>query len=427
MRALELLGAGVVLSWLALPLLAWAARPRIDQHPAGAYRRILAALVLSALCLALPWLRTLLPSSTHPLTPLALSVQVLATPVGGQQYGAMHGFAASPFGLLAAVWGVACAVAGLRWGVARLRLAHLLARAAPASEQQRQVLTALAKSMGARTPRLLVSSVAHAPFSAGVLVPSIVLPVALAEDLPAYRLELILRHELSHLRRRDPFTHGVARACATLLTPHPSVSALMRELTVAREAAVDSEVAASDRHAYATLLVELASLQRFGRDPAHVSMDDTALARRIAMLTRSNTKQRRTSTSPLWLAAAAIMCLGLFAPRLFADVPAMHARSLAPHDPLLEHEAEIDECYELALQENAELSVSTLAHFEVDAQTFRVSSADVPTPASSTFQSCVEAKAMTWSFPPPPDMPPPPDDMPEDAKPMVVVHIERQR
>ena len=160
MATLDLLGAGILLSWLALPLLAWAARPLTEQHPAGAYRRILAALVLSAVCLALPWLRTQLPSSTHPLTPLALSVQVLATPVGGQEFGAMRGFAASPFDLLAVLWGIACAVACVRWGVARLRLSLLLARAMPASTEQRQALAALAQSMGVRTPRLLVSDAA---------------------------------------------------------------------------------------------------------------------------------------------------------------------------------------------------------------------------------------------------------------------------
>src|SRR5689334_19778513 len=101
MRSLELLGVGVVLAWLALPLLARAARPLTERHPAGAYRRILAALVLSAVCLAVPWLRAQLPSSTSPLTPLALSVQVLAMPVGGQEWGAPRGFAVSPFGLLA--------------------------------------------------------------------------------------------------------------------------------------------------------------------------------------------------------------------------------------------------------------------------------------------------------------------------------------
>src|SRR6188768_3332721 len=140
MRPLDLLGTGIVLSWLALPLLARAARPMTEQHPAGAYRRILAALLLSAVCLALPWLRTQLPSSTSPLTPLALTVQVLATPVGGQQFGAMRGFAASPFDLLAIIWGIACTLSWVRWGVARLRLTLLLARAVPASTEQQQVL-----------------------------------------------------------------------------------------------------------------------------------------------------------------------------------------------------------------------------------------------------------------------------------------------
>jgi hypothetical protein len=425
MHTLDLLGAGIVLSWLALPLLARAARPLTEQHPAGAYRRILAALVLSAVCLALPWLRSQLPSSVAPLTPLALSVQVMATPVGGQQFGAMRGFAASPFDLLAVVWGSACALACVRWGVARLRLALLLARARPASNEQRQALAALAHSMGVSTPRLLVSDAAQAPFSVGTVAPSIVLPLSLAEDLPPYRLELILRHELTHLRRQDPLTFGLARACATLFAFHPSIAALMRELTIAREAAVDSEIAVSDRHAYASLLVELASLSRFGQDPAHVSMDDTALARRIAMLTQCHSEKRRTSASPLWLAAAAVAGLSLFAPRVFAD-GAPFQRPIGAHDPMAQHEGEIDECYELAKKENADLVISTRAVFEVDPRTFEVISADVPTPASPTFQSCVESKAMTWSFPPPPDMPPPPRDMPKDAKAMVAVHIERQ-
>jgi hypothetical protein len=425
-RPLDLLGAGIVLAWLALPLLAWAARPMTEQHPAGAYRRILAALVLSAVCLALPWLRSQLPSSTHPLTPLALSVQVLATPVGGQQFGAMRGFAASPFHLLAVLWGCACAVASVRWGVARLRLTLLLARAVPAAPEQQQALTALAQSMGVSRPRLLVSGSAQAPFSVGVVTPSIVLPLSLAEDLPAYRLELILRHELTHLRRRDPLTHGLARACTTLFALHPRITALMRELTVAREAAVDSEIATSDRHAYASLLVELASLARFGQDPAHVSMDDTALARRIAMLTQCHSeKRRRTSASPLWLTAAAVAGLSLFAPRVFAD-GAPFQRPLGAHDPMAEHEGEIDECYALAREEDADLVINTRARFEVDPRTFKVISANVPTPASPTFQACVEDKAMTWSFPPPPDMPPPPRELPPGAKAMVAVHIERE-
>jgi hypothetical protein len=200
----------------------------------------------------------------------------------------------------------------------------------------------------------------------------------------------------------------------------------MRELVIAREAAVDAEIAAKDRHAYAGLLLQMASRARFGQDPAHVSMDDTALARRIAMLTTQLPNQARHTSSRLLVAAAAIVGLGLLAPRVFAEPSQHHAVPLGVDDPMAPHEAEIDACYELARAENEDLVISTRAHFDVDPRTFRVTSADVPTPDSPTFQSCLEEKALTWSFPPPPGMPHPPKDMPKDAKLMVVVHIERE-
>jgi hypothetical protein len=199
----------------------------------------------------------------------------------------------------------------------------------------------------------------------------------------------------------------------------------MRELTIAREAAVDAEVAANDRHAYATLLLQLASRLRFGQDPAHVSMDDTALARRIAMLTQEKPKLR-PSFAPLVLAAAAIASLGLLAPRVFAEPSRFHAGAAAAGDPMAPHEAEIDQCYELARAENPDLVIDARGRFEVDPRTFRVTSADVPTPNSATFQSCVEERAMAWSFPPPPGRPHPPKDMPKNAKLMVAVHIHRE-
>jgi hypothetical protein len=70
--------------------------------------------------------------------------------------------------------------------------------------------------------------------------------------------------------------------------------------------------------------------------------------------------------------------------------------------------------------------INTRARFEVDPSTFHVTSADVPTPQSSTFQNCLEEKAMTWRFPPPPGLPPPPADLPEGARAMVAVQLERE-
>jgi beta-lactamase regulating signal transducer with metallopeptidase domain len=423
--SLELLGTGVIVAWLALPVLARAARPRIEQDPVTAYRRMFAALALSAACLTLPWLREQLPRLTDSLTPVTLSVQVLATPVGGQQFGAMRGYAVSPFDLLGLLWVVACGTAATRWAVARLRLTRLLRCARSAPEELQAALARLARARGIEVPRLLLSHEALAPFSLGTWRPTVLLPVRLAEELPPEHLALVLQHELAHLVRRDPLTHALARLCTTLFAFHPSVPGLMRELTLAREAAVDAEVAREDRHAYASLLLQLASHLRFGGDPAHVSMDDTALARRIALLTSRTSTSPGPSATPLLLAAAGIGALGMFAPHVFAEPARFHtAHALA--DPMALHEAEVDQCYELARAEDPELVVSTRARFEVDPTTFHVTAADVPTPQSPVFQRCVEGKAMTWSFPPPPFAPPPPKDVPAGAKAMVAVQVERE-
>jgi Zn-dependent protease with chaperone function len=423
--SLELLGTGIIVAWLALPVLARAARPRAVHEPAAAYRSLFTALALAASCLALPWLRAQLPRFTDSLTPVTLSVQVLATPVPGPEPGAFRGYAMSPFDLLALAWAVACLTAAVRWTVARLRLSGLLARSVPAPEPVQRALARLARTQSGKVPRLLLSHEAIAPFSVGTLAPTVVLPACLVDELSADSIELVLQHELTHLRRRDPLTHALARLCATLFAFHPTVPGLMRELIIAREAAVDAEVAGNDRYAYATLLLQLASRLRFGQDPAHVSMDDTALARRIAMLTQQRPHQR-PSSARLLVAAAAIAGFGLLAPRVFAEPSRFGTLAAPADDPMAPHEAEIDQCYELARAESADLVIDTRARFDVDPRTFRVTSADVPTPDSPTFQSCVEERALTWSFPPPPGRPHPPKDMPKDARLMVAVHIHRE-
>ena len=148
----------------------------------------------------------------------------------------------------------------------------------------------------------------------------------------------------------------------------------------------------------------------------------------------TTTPTRTPSLSVLLLAAASIATVSLLAPRVFADDSALPPplrglqshRLGSEHDPMAAYQGEIDECYQLARAKDENLIVHTLAEFEVDPKTYVVSSARVPTPASPVFQSCVEQRALGWSFPPPADMPPPPADLPKHVKLLVAVYIDRQ-
>jgi beta-lactamase regulating signal transducer with metallopeptidase domain len=445
MHVLELLGYGAVLSWLALPILVKMAALRAENDPARAHRRLLLALLLSSVCVALPWLRSCLPRVAESLTPVKLSVRVLATTL--ETHALPRGAVSlSPFALLGGAWALAWLVALLRRVAGFARLRFLLSRARDATASLRQLTADLASELGTATPRVLMSEQASVPFSAGVLTPVIVLPGALGGALPESSLRLVLEHELVHLRRRDPLSHGLTLACGTLFGFHPTASWLLRELLVMREAAVDAQVAKRDLHAYADLLVQMASWVRFGRDFTHVSMDDTALSRRIALLTRPVGKSSGASLRPLLLSSVGIAAVSLLAPSVLADpipilpgpMPGLSLRTgfavgqgldfPGTFDPLAPYQPEIDACYERARADQANLVIDAHATFEVGGNDFRVASAHVPTPQSRAFQSCIEERAVGhWTFPPPPGAPPPP--LPfgsEENAAMVSVPIHRE-
>jgi len=70
--------------------------------------------------------------------------------------------------------------------------------------------------------------------------------------------------------------------------------------------------------------------------------------------------------------------------------------------------------------------IDTLARLELSPHDdFRVVAADIPTPNSPAFENCLEEKAMTWRFPPPPDAPRPPKVIPKHAKAVFQAHIHR--
>ena len=71
--------------------------------------------------------------------------------------------------------------------------------------------------------RVLESSRVHVPLVAGWLRPALLIPGSLLTGLTPYQLELIIVHELAHIRRHDYLVNVCQAVAETLLFYHPAV------------------------------------------------------------------------------------------------------------------------------------------------------------------------------------------------------------
>ena len=144
--------------------------------------------------------------------------------------------------------------------IAAHRRAVACARALPtAPDHIVAIATAIARSMTLRhTPRIVVEHTGHTPHVIGLRAPIIVLPASLIDRTAA--LTSVLRHEIAHVRRRDPWMATIATAAQHLFFFWPVVAMSARAWATAREAACDAWVfvdgADISPAAYARLLLE---------------------------------------------------------------------------------------------------------------------------------------------------------------------------
>ena len=134
---------------------------------------------------------------------------------------------------------------------------------------------------------LLESAWVEVPAVVGWLAPVILLPAGLAAGIAPEQLEMLLIHELAHVRRHDFLANLVQTAIETLLFYHPAVWWVSRTIRSEREACCDDVVvtATGDRLLYARALALIEQLRaespatRFARLP--VAADGGNLLPRI--------------------------------------------------------------------------------------------------------------------------------------------------
>ena len=111
---------------------------------------------------------------------------------------------------------------------------------------------------------VLCSKVIATPAVVGWVRPVILLPLAVVCNFPAAQIELILAHELAHLRRWDPLANLFQVVLETLCFYHPVVHWVSREVRNEREICCDElalSISGGSRREFVTALAELGELR----------------------------------------------------------------------------------------------------------------------------------------------------------------------
>ena len=198
------------------------------------------------------------------------------------------------------------------------RLRRLCDEADPVTLEWQRRFEGLAARLGVHMRvRLRQGAGIVTPMLVGVLRPTILLPASLFARLPVDQLELILVHELAHLRRLDPLFNLLQTGLDTLLFYHPAVHWISRKVREDRELCCDEVVVSSggDRLRYARALLALAEARTHDVPMPALAATGGALLERVERIVELPAP--RASNSQSLVAAALIGVLGLawFVPR----------------------------------------------------------------------------------------------------------------
>jgi beta-lactamase regulating signal transducer with metallopeptidase domain len=226
---------------------------------------------------------------------------------------------------LVGLWGAGVLVLSLRalggWAlVQRLRRSGLTAVPAAIESTVARLVGALRVSAPVR---LYESALVQVPTVIGWLRPVILLPASALTGLSAGQLELILAHELAHIRRCDYLMNLLQTTVETLLFYHPAVWWVSHRLRVEREHCCDDLAVAAGGNAtrYARALADLEGLCS---DAPALAMAATggSLFERIARLVGPPQHPSRTSRGLATLLALASMGLAVGAGTSLVGGPA---------------------------------------------------------------------------------------------------------
>lgn len=205
---------------------------------------------------------------------------------------------------IAIVWLLGVIVLSTRLVVSWNRARGLMTSTEPVSARFEDMAARLALALGVdRVVRLAQSSAVDVPGVAGFLKPVILVPASSLSGLSVRQLEMILAHELAHIRRHDYLVNMLQSVAETLLFYHPAAWWISRQIRIERENCCDDLAVATcgDALEYARALAVLEELRE---GPALVvAANGGSLLDRIKRLIRAQEKNMANG----WTAAAAAL------------------------------------------------------------------------------------------------------------------------
>jgi len=187
---------------------------------------------------------------------------------------------------------------------------HLVRAASrPADESWNRLLQGLARRLGiGRRVQLLESMQVQVPIVVGWLQPVVLVPTSVLLGLDPRQLELILIHELAHIRRYDYLVNLAQIVVETLLFYHPVVRWISQRVRQERENCCDDLVLdlSQNKMGYARALLELEGLRSFG-ETAAVSSAGGHLRGRIHRIVGAPVPQRGAVD---WMATLTLAAFG---------------------------------------------------------------------------------------------------------------------
>jgi beta-lactamase regulating signal transducer with metallopeptidase domain len=241
-----------------------------------------------------------------------IPIVIVATATEGWRDRAMDAVTSARQSLpsVVAIWFVGVVFLSSRLLVSFVRVRALSHRGVTvAGEEWQRVAARLAEALGLkRAIRLLESAAVEVPSVLGSLRPVILLPASTLTGLTPEQIEMVLAHELAHIRRHDFAINLLQAFVETLMFYHPAVWWMSSRVRVERENCCDDLAVAvcGNPIQYARALTRLEEL-RAGALPMVVAANGGSLLDRIRRI--AGGRAESTGLSSRWAAAVAMLAI----------------------------------------------------------------------------------------------------------------------